>query len=69
MNSVQYLLQTDFPLLILEDKCKIKKLGKRLPQLDLKQVQTSQGKTFYRAFNFKIYERNSWICGCESIYL
>ncbi|KAJ4442636.1 hypothetical protein ANN_04225 [Periplaneta americana] len=43
MNSVQYLLERNFSVSILEDKCKIKKLGRPLPQLDLKQAQTGRG--------------------------
>ena len=66
MNSVIFLLENDFSSLSFEDKIKIKELGRPIPYLDIKQKEKSKNKEFCRTFRNEIYNRNSWICGCDS---
>ena len=66
-NRVQYLKKVKFSQLTRAEKCSIKDLGRPLPNLNIKQMSTSRGKSYERKFNKSIYERDDcgWICGCE----
>lgn len=70
-NSVSVLLKTDFNRLPLEDKIKLKELGRPMPDLNLTQIseRKAQNRTFTRHFSRDIYNRNKWICGCEILNL
>lgn len=65
MNSVQVILKTNFSALSIDDKCKIKELGRPLPVLNIKQKQSVKGTEYFRSFKTNIYDRNNWICGCN----
>lgn len=65
MNTVQHLLNSNFPSLTTEEKCLIKELGRPKPVLNLSQKQTVKGREYRRLFNYRLYDRNSWICGCD----
>lgn len=65
MNTVQYLLNNNFPSLTIEEKCSIKELGRPRPVLNISQKQSVKGRQYRRVFNNKLYARNSWICGCD----
>lgn len=65
MNTVQGLLRNNFLCLTTEEKCSIKDLGRPKPVLSLSQKQTVKGREFRRLFKNKLYDRNSWICGCD----
>lgn len=65
MNKVQSLLHNNFLCLTTEEKCSIKDLGRPTPVLSLSQKQTVKGREFRRLFKNRLYERNSWICGCD----
>lgn len=67
MNSISNIIKCNFPSLSLEDKLKIKGLGRPLPDLKLTQVseRRAQNRSFTRHFSRDIYNKNNWICGCE----
>lgn len=65
MNKVQSLLRNNFLCLTTEEKCSIIDLGRPTPVLSLSQKQTVKGREFRRLFKNKLYDRNSWICGCD----
>ncbi|CAH1108818.1 unnamed protein product [Psylliodes chrysocephalus] len=71
MNKISYLLMNPFSTLTLEDKILIKKLGRPLPDLEITQTQkasTSSPSSFkgrVRKFNWNVYLKNNWICGCD----
>ena len=60
-NRVQYLKKVKFSQLTRAEKCSIKDLGRPLPNLNIKQMSTSRGKSYERKFNKSIYERDD--CG------
>uniref|UniRef100_A0A6P7GFP9 Uncharacterized protein LOC114336680 n=1 Tax=Diabrotica virgifera virgifera TaxID=50390 RepID=A0A6P7GFP9_DIAVI len=67
MNTVHNILNTNFSNLPLEDKLKIKELGRPLPNLKLTQIseRKAENRSFTRHFSRDIYTRNNWICGCD----
>jgi len=66
-NSVDYILKANFPLLNLNSKVEIKRLGRPTPVLKLSQtcLKKKEGRTFTRHFTSEIYAKNNWICGCN----
>lgn len=64
INSITHLKLIQVSLLSIEDKVKIKALGRPTPPLTLTQKSTVKGKEQTITSNVKTYERNSWICGC-----
>ena len=66
MNSVDSLLKTPFSRRTLEDKIKIKSLGRLTPDLNIVQkAKGSKNSVYTRKFNRTVYDNNDWICGCE----
>lgn len=65
MNSVQNLIETPFGKRTFADKIEIKRLGRPIPNLKLKQSITSKNRTFNRLFNTDIYSKHLWLCGCD----
>jgi hypothetical protein len=66
MNSVDSLLNQPFSSRPLEEKVEIKTLGRPMPNLNI--VQTAKGSkdiSYNRHFKQEIYDKYSWICGCE----
>lgn len=49
----------------LEDKIRVKELGRPTPTLKITQDEKSKSSTYKRQFHVKTYEENKWICGCE----
>jgi hypothetical protein len=62
MNKVDYILKSS---LSHQDRLEIKKLQRPTPDLQIEDVSTSKKRTFHRHFNRNIYDKYSWICGCE----
>lgn len=54
-----------FSKLSFEEKLKIKKDGRPLPDMVIEIKGRSRGKDYLRKFNRDIYSRNTWICGCK----
>lgn len=65
MNSVQNLLEKSFSCRSAEEKTEIKRLGRPTPNLNIKQTVSSKNRSFNRTFNKDIYQKYSWICGCD----
>lgn len=61
------LVEQKFLTFTYEDKIKIKEAGRPLPDLKLEVAGRSRGKSYTRRFNREIYDRNSWICGCDNL--
>lgn len=59
INSISYLKTIKVSLLSIEEKVKIKELGRPTPPLNLTQKYIVKGKEQTRTFNIKTYERNS----------
>lgn len=68
MNSVQSILKSNFTSLKLAVKCEIKRVVRLTPDLNIQQKQTVKGKAYSRSFNPSIYQKNLWICGCDTIH-
>ena len=64
-NRVQYLKSVNFSLLTREEKCQIKRNGRPLPNIVLKQTCFSKKKPYERKFNSELFKTNNWLCGCE----
>lgn len=66
MNSVDSLIKEPFSRRTLEEKVNIKIIGRPTPVLNVTQ-KASRGKnlSYVRYFNCKVYDNNSWICGCD----
>ncbi|CAH1103808.1 unnamed protein product [Psylliodes chrysocephalus] len=67
MNSVQYILKTNFSRLSLAEKCHIKSSGRPTPDLELTQTDKSSKSSFTRRFSRQVYNKNKWICGCDTL--
>lgn len=65
MNSVQSLLAEPFASRSCTDKYEIKKHGRPTPNLNIVQSVSSKKRIFKRIFNREIYNKHTWICGCE----
>ncbi|GBN48476.1 hypothetical protein AVEN_210074-1 [Araneus ventricosus] len=64
-TSVSELKQLHFSTLCLERKIELKLL-RPTPLLNLIQVMKCKTRDFKREFKPNLYEKCSWICGCES---
>ena len=66
MNSVDYLLEKKFSLHTIDEKIKIKTLGRPMPDLKLIQVIKKKTRQFTRSFTIDTYTKyNNWLCGCD----
>ena len=66
--SVSVLKQINFSRLTLEEKVKIKDLGRPLPELSMSQESTGLAqKKYKRSFNTEQYEKTKWLCGCDTL--
>lgn len=66
-NSVQKLLNKSFTLCSSQEKNEVKRLGRPTPDLQtFTQTVKAGGRTFTRKFNKTFYEKNTWLCGCET---
>ena len=66
INSVKYLQSTNFRSLSLNEKIKIKSMGRPTPNLLINQDAKSHGgKSYKRKFNAGLYEQHHWLCGCN----
>ncbi|KAK4882666.1 hypothetical protein RN001_005985 [Aquatica leii] len=64
MNSVNCLLNKSFSCHTLEEKLKIKELGRQTPDLVINQTIKSKNRQFHRKFNSDVYKKHTWLCGC-----
>lgn len=64
MNAISSLLRQPFSVYSLDDKLKIKSLGRPLPDLKIVQKQNVKSKEIVRKFSRGTYSKNDWICGC-----
>ncbi|KAK4885247.1 hypothetical protein RN001_001518 [Aquatica leii] len=62
---VQSLIAEPFSSRSLTDKAEIKRLGRPTPNLNIIQSVSSKKRSFNRTFNRAIYNKHTWICGCE----
>lgn len=65
MNSVENLISKPFCGRSLIDKAEIKRLGRPTPNLKIEQTVSSKKRTFTRTFNTELYNKHTWLCGCE----
>ncbi|KAJ8941729.1 hypothetical protein NQ318_023325 [Aromia moschata] len=65
MNSVHSLIEEPFCGRSLSDRIETKRLGRPTPDLNIVQIVTCKKRSFNRKFNRDVYEKNSWICGCD----
>ncbi|CAH1106263.1 unnamed protein product [Psylliodes chrysocephalus] len=65
MNSVESLISNPFCGRSLIDKAEIKRLGRTTPNLKIEQSVSSKKRTFTRTFNPELYNKHTWLCGCE----
>lgn len=63
--TVEY-LKNNFNRLTFEQKIEIKNSGRPKPDLILTQTTKGKNRDFNRTFKKDIYEKNDWICGCET---
>lgn len=66
MNSVVNLIDKPFSHRSLEEKLEIKKLGRPLPDLTIKQNIKSGTRTFCNTFKSDYYSKIDWLCGCDT---
>lgn len=64
MNQIS-ILKNSFGGFSLEKKLQIKELGRPLPDLKIEKQSGNGQKLRCRKFNKIIYDKNSWLCGCE----
>jgi hypothetical protein len=66
MNSVDYLLEKKFSLHTIDEKIKIKTLGRPITDFKLIQVIKKKTRHFTRSFTIDTYTKyNNWLCGCD----
>lgn len=65
--QISVLLKTNVSKLPLKHRLIMKELEEPLPNLDLTQLSESkiQNRNLWQRFPRNMYNRNSWICGCE----
>ena len=64
MNCVRDLKAVNFFNLTIEEKLKIKKRGRPVPDIKLIQTTNCKGKEVKRKFNSNVYSTYEWMCGC-----
>lgn len=64
-NAISLPTKIDFSLLSLEQKIKIKNEGRPKPNIIIVKESKCKDRIIKRSFNFKTYEKNDWICGCD----
>lgn len=64
MNKIG-ILKNSFSGFSLEQKLQIKELGRPIPDLKIEKQSGSGQRSRCRKFNKNVYDKNSWICGCE----
>jgi hypothetical protein len=66
MNSVDYILEKKYSFNNIDEKIKIKTLGRPMPDLKLIQVIKKKTCQFTRSFTIDTYTiYNNWLCGCD----
>lgn len=61
-----HLIDKPFSHRSLEEKLAIKRLGRPLPDLTIKQNIKSGTRTFCRTFKSDYYSKIDWLCGCDT---
>ena len=65
-NSILSLKETPFSWRTYQDKLTTKQLGPPRPYVSIQQVSTKRvGGSYTRGFYKNLYERKSWLAGCE----
>lgn len=65
INSIKDILKIKFGTLPLDDKLKIKNLGRPTPLLNLTQQDKVASRNYTRHFSKDIYKKFKWMAGCE----
>ena len=60
------LKETVFSSISLEKKLEIKQRGRPTPKLNIVQVTKGKDRDFKREFKETLYEKSSWLYGCEA---
>lgn len=63
--SVQYLKTINFSSLPLEEKIKIKSVGRPKPSVLITNVTKCKSREYKRTFKTDTYEKTDWLCGCD----
>ena len=65
-TPVSVLKEIAFSSISLEKKLEIKQRGRPTHKLEIVQVTKGKYRDFKREFKESLYERTSWLCGCEA---
>ncbi|XP_057658705.1 zinc finger MYM-type protein 1-like [Diorhabda carinulata] len=63
--SVQYLKTINFSSLSVEEKIKIKSIGRPKPGVLITNVTKCKSREYKRTFKTETYEKTDWLCGCD----